>query len=66
METFVDRMREEIKQLEERIIKAREFTSSDQYCTLSPTERYLLEGQISSMQAYYNYLQLRINYYEYK
>lgn len=64
METFVDRMREERNQLEERIRKALEFTKSDTYRTLSSTERYLLEGQIASMQAYFNFLQLRINYYK--
>lgn len=64
METFIDRMREERNQLDERIRKAIEFTKSDTYRTLSSTERYLLEGQIASMQAYFNYLQLRINYYK--
>ena len=63
METFVDRMRQERNELDERIRKAIEFTKSDKFKTLSGTERFLLEGQIASMQAYYNYLQLRIGFY---
>ncbi len=64
METFVDRMREERNQLGERIMKGIDFIKSEKFKTLSATERYLIEGQISSMQAYFNYLQLRIDYYK--
>lgn len=61
---FVERMRKERNELEDKIIKIRRFQDTPQYVDLSPEERYLLETQLGTMQSYYSILQLRINLYD--
>lgn len=63
METFIDRMIDEERQLKERISKACDFTLTNDFRELTHTERYLLQEQIRFMRGYYSCLQARIDYY---
>lgn len=63
MEAFIERMKEEEKELNERISKAMEFTLTNTFDELTFTERHLLNEQIRSMRKYHNCLVTRINYY---
>lgn len=59
IETFVERLRVEVDQLQERVVKLRDFTHSDKFKTLELWERESLYEQLALMEAYLRIISTR-------
>jgi hypothetical protein len=60
MSTFLERLKEEEKELANKAIKLQEFMSTDTFIQLSDGNQYLLEKQLEVMTEYINILGTRI------
>jgi len=60
MSTFLERLKEEEKELANKAIKLQEFMSTDTFIELSDGNQYLLEKQLEVMTEYVNILGTRI------
>ena len=59
--TFIDRMEDELHELDDKLIKAQKFTKTDVFKALTGLERQLLYIQISTMSTYGATLSTRID-----
>ena len=62
--TYIDRMKEEQKQLQERLSKLCGFMLTEAFFKLSPGNRILLEQQCEAMKRYRDILDVRIEFAE--
>ena len=60
MNTWIGRLVDEEKQLEERISKLRKFIASDNFVNLEETDKTLLTLQHSVMRTYHQIIQKRL------
>jgi hypothetical protein len=60
MSTFLERLKEEEKELATKAIKLSQFISTDAYQELSDGNQYLLQKQLEVMAEYVNILGTRI------
>ena len=60
MSTFLERLKEEEKELATKAIKLSEFISTDAYQELSDGNQYLLQKQLEVMAEYVNILGTRV------
>jgi hypothetical protein len=60
MSTFLERLKEEEKELATKAIKLSQFISTDAYQELSDGNQYLLQKQLELMAEYVNILGTRI------
>lgn len=60
MSTFLDRLKEEEKELASKAIKLQEFMNTDAFQELSDGNQYLLTKQLEVMTEYINILGTRI------
>ena len=62
--SYIDRMKEELSALDEKIGKAQEFVKSDKFKTITSLEQQMLYMQISTMSTYGAILHTRITLVE--
>ncbi len=60
MSTFLERLRQEEKELASKAIKLQEFMETDAFEELSEGNQYLLDKQLEAMTEYINILGTRI------
>lgn len=61
---FLARMEEELKQLNEKIVKIKNFIAKDDKGCISDEECELLEQQVSAMSNYRYFLNERVKFYQ--
>ena len=63
METFIDRLKTEMFELNERISKLDDFIHSSKFLEIEPAQRTLLYAQINIMRSYNAILHQRLHYH---